>query len=133
MKALPCHLCIVLPICKNRTLTDTIYSCMLLKEFLYNAKSTNRLYNKINSIFNIKINPQTFKLIVDFTRIEETAMRIVTKNLAKQINKDIINEVLKENIFANFSRKRMRHYSSNKRLKKLLKKTEALNEITKNR
>jgi hypothetical protein len=83
MKALPCHLCLLIPICKNRKLVDTIYKCKLLKEFLYKAKSINRLCNKINSIFNIKIDPKTFKLIIESVRIEEDAMIAVAENLKK--------------------------------------------------
>jgi|WetSurSiteA1Bulk_404760.scaffolds.fasta_scaffold00293_30 hypothetical protein len=95
MKALPCHFCLILPICKNRTLVDTVYKCRLMKEFLYKAKSINRLYNKVNSIFDIKINPSVFKLIVDSVRIEEDAMIAVSKHLKNKIDEDIVNEITK--------------------------------------
>jgi len=133
MKALPCHSCLVFPICTNRTLVDTIYACTLMKEFLFKAKSMNRLYNKVNSIFNIKINPATFKLIVDAVRVEEVAMMVVAKNLKKRIDKDICNEVIKGNCTLLFDKGKQMilPLGDSKKLTKLVKKAKVIDEITK--
>jgi superfamily II helicase len=101
MKALPCHSCLVFPICKNRTLVDIIYKCRLMKKYLFKAKSINKLYNRINSMFNIRVPPRMFKLFIDTVKLEEDTIIAVAKNLRDQIDKDIIDTIIKEARIAN--------------------------------
>lgn len=133
MKALPCHSCLVFPICKNRTLIDIIYKCRLMKKYLFKAKSINKLYNRINSMFNIRIDPKMFKLIVDAVKDAESAIITISGNLKDQVDRDIYNEIVKGNgiLLLDKGKRIVIPTKYSKKLTNLVKKEKILYEITK--
>lgn len=121
MKRIPCINCITLPICKNRLVSDNIYHCKLLKDFILNANSINKLYNKITSAFNTKIEPSQFKITIDIFRAREAMINELGNDLAKTIDKDIVTKAA-HSLFNDVG---------SPKWEKALQKVEVANEIAK--